>query len=262
MNWQEIAGNWALVPQHPVGVVHFLGGAFVATAPQITYRWLLEQLAQAGYVVIATSFVNTLDHQAIARTVLNRFENVYHRLQATHNSTLHKRYLPIYGIGHSMGCKLHLLIGSLFEVERAGNILISYNNYPVKQAIPFIEQLKIAAPMVEVEFTPSPEETNAIVAKNYAVRRNLLIKFTNDTIDQTLFLAPVLERRFPGLISVQTLPGTHTTPLSQELAWQTGEEFTPLDAFAQWVKQEFSRDMKRLKQEMLRWLNPVFPLPE
>ncbi|PSP12573.1 MAG: hypothetical protein BRC56_00370, partial [Cyanobacteria bacterium SW_9_47_5] len=27
--------------------------------------------------------------------------------------------------------------------------------------------------------------------------------------------------------------------------WQAGEKFTPLDAFAQWVKQEFSQDMMR-----------------
>jgi hypothetical protein len=38
--------------------------------------------------------------------------------------------LPIYGLGHSMGCKVHLLINSLWQVERAGNIYMSFNNYP------------------------------------------------------------------------------------------------------------------------------------
>jgi len=69
MEWKEIAGNWVLVPQKQIGIVHFLGGAFVATAPQLTYRWLLEQLAAENYVVVATPFVNTLDHTAIARSV-------------------------------------------------------------------------------------------------------------------------------------------------------------------------------------------------
>jgi hypothetical protein len=141
MDWQEISGSWVLIPQSPKGIVHFLGGAFVATAPQVTYRWLLEQLGRQRYVVIATPFVNTLDHAAIARDVLNRFETTLDRLQTT--TVLRKRYLPIYGVGHSMGCKLHLLIGSLFSVERAGNILISFNNYPARRAIPFVEQLNI-----------------------------------------------------------------------------------------------------------------------
>ena len=59
MDWQEISGNWVLIPSKPIAIVHFLGGAFVATAPQLTYRWLLEALGNQGYVVVATPFVNT-----------------------------------------------------------------------------------------------------------------------------------------------------------------------------------------------------------
>ncbi|MGJ3253883.1 MAG: DUF1350 family protein, partial [Elainellaceae cyanobacterium] len=33
MDWQEISGNWVLIPPRPTAIVHFLGGAFVATAP-------------------------------------------------------------------------------------------------------------------------------------------------------------------------------------------------------------------------------------
>jgi len=119
----------------------------VATAPQISYRSILEQLSKAGYGIIATPFLNTLDHFAIAREVLNRFETVLERLQKT--GKLGKAYLPIYGIGHSMGCKLHLMIGSIYDVERAGNILISFNNYPVNKAIPFMEQLNLT-PILDV----------------------------------------------------------------------------------------------------------------
>lgn len=254
MNWQESSGSWILIPRQPIGIVHFLGGAFVGTAPNITYRWLLEQLGKAGYAIIATPFVSTLDHAAIARSVLNRFENILERLQAT--SKLGRDYLPIYGIGHSMGCKLHLLIGSIYSVERAGNILISFNNYPVRRAIPFIEQLDLDSTL-NLEFTPSPEETNILIAKNYQVRRNLLIGFTNDNIDQSRILNPVLQERFPNMTVALTLPGNHLTPLGQEITWETTEIFTPLDAIGQWVKQGFSRDLTRLKQEVIRWLNPV-----
>jgi Protein of unknown function (DUF1350) len=254
MNWQEISGNWVWIPRQPLGIIHFLGGAFVATAPNVTYRWLLENLGSAGYAIVATPFVNTLDHRSIARSVLNRFDTLLDRLRARH--LLPRGYLPIYGIGHSMGCKLHLLIGSLYEVERSGNILISFNNYPVRRAIPFIEPLQIDTTF-NIEFTPSPEETNEIIYQDYAVRRNLLIRFQDDSIDQTLSLNPLLKKRFNDLIAMRILPGNHLTPLSQDIDWQTGEIFTPFDAIGQWLKQGLSRDNSRLKEEILTWLDPV-----
>ncbi len=257
MDWQEVSGSWVLIPKNPQGIVHFLGGAFVATAPHVTYRWLLEQLAGKGYAVVATPFVNTLDHKAIARDVLNRFETTLNRLQNTTAFT--KRYLPIYGVGHSLGCKVHLLIGSLFSVERAGNILISFNNYPAKRAIPFVEQLNIN-PAFDIEFTPSPRETSDLIAKSYEVRRNLLIKFNNDDIDQTLSLSEVLQQRFPNMVAIQTLPGNHTTPLGQDVSWKAGQSFTPFDAIGQWMKQEVYRDLNQLNREICRWLDPFAPV--
>ena len=252
MDWQEISGNWVLIPRHPIAIVHFLGGAFVAAAPQLTYRWLLEELAAKNYAVIATPFVNTLEHTAIAQSVLQSFESARAELQAT--AVLRKRYLPIYGLGHSMGCKLHLLIGSLFPVERAGNILISFNNYAAREAIPLVQQF---TPTFTVEFTPSPSETINIVQGRYSIRRNLLIKFANDTIDQSAALTPLLQQRFPDMVTVQTLPGSHTTPLGQDVKWQPGATFTPIDAFGQWFKQEVYRDLNQLKRAILLWLNPL-----
>ena len=167
-----------------------------------------------------------------------------------------------------MGCKLHLLISSLFEVERAGNILISFNNYPLQKAIPFMDQIipsitdniktnwKID-PNVQFEFTPSPEETQTIVKDNYSTRRNLLVKFSNDNIDQTLTLQPILSQLFPNMVSTLTLQGNHLTPLGQDIDWEVGEVFTPFDAIGQWVKQNFSRDIYELEKEVSRWLNPA-----
>lgn len=257
MDWQEIAGSWVLIPTRPKGIIHFLGGAFVGTAPQATYRWLLEQLGRQGYAVISTPFLNTFDHGAIARDVLNRFETTLERLKA--KTVLSKRHLPIYGIGHSMGCKIHLLIGSLFPVERAGNILISFNNYPANRAIPFLDQFA-PNPAFNIEFTPSPLETNELIAKRYEIRRNLLIKFTDDTIDQTASLSQVLQQRFPNMVTVQTLRGNHLTPLGQDINWRSGQVFTPFDAIGQWIKQEVYRDLNQLKREVIRWLDPFAPV--
>jgi hypothetical protein len=255
MKWQEISGNWVYLPRQEVkGIVHFLGGAFVATAPQVSYRSILEQLSQAGFGIIATPFLNTFDHFAIAREVLNRFETVIDRLQRTNQ--LKMGYIPIYGIGHSMGCKLHLLIGSLYDVERAGNILISFNNYPASRAIPLMEQLNVT-PMLNVEFAPSPLETEKLIAEHYNVRRNLLLKFTQDELDQTVNLNSILKNRFPDMITLRTLTGTHLTPLSQNIQWQTGDFFTPIDAIGQWFNQGLSRNLQNLRHELITWLNPM-----
>lgn len=280
MEWREVHGNWILIPARPKAIIHFLGGAFVATAPQVTYRSLLEFLARHGYAVVATPFVNTLDHATMAQRVM-RLSN----LGLAYVQDELRRSLPIYGMGHSMGCKLHLLIGSLFPQERAGNVLISFNNYPARRSIPMLEQVsqfsrftsqvasqfmaqissqfqtqtlpQFAIPAFDVEFTPSPEETNALIFDQYEVRRNLLIKFTNDDIDQTRSLSDVMLERFPDLTAIELLKGNHLTPLGQDLDWRAGAEFSPLDAIGQFVKQEVSRDQTQLKRTLLNWLDPL-----
>ncbi len=252
MEWQENYGNWVLIPSHPKAVIHFLGGAFVATAPHVTYRWLLEMLANQGYAVVATPFVNTLDHLGMAKNVLSSFDSCLNHLYASR--ILRKRSLPIYGIGHSMGCKLHLLMGSSFSINRAGNILISFNNFAARDAIPLVEQI---SSMVKVEFTPSPQMTNRLIQKRYQIRRNLLIKFNDDDMDQTLRLSDLLRLRFPSMVTVQRLNGNHLTPLGQDFSWPTGKAYTSVDAIGQWVKQEVYRDLNQLKHEILLWLNPL-----
>lgn len=251
MNWQAVSGNWVLIPPRTVAVIHFLGGAFVAAAPQTTYRRLLECLARHGYAIFATPFVNTLDHTAIAQTVFRNFERGLVQLQ---DASQLKPYLPIYGLGHSMGCKLHLLIGSLFSVERAGNILISFNNFSASRAIPLVEQLTFAIPL---EFIPTPGETDRLIEQQYQVRRNLLVRFSNDEIDQTPLLAQLLQERFATMISVLTLSGSHLTPLGQDIAWQPGTAFTPLDAMGQWMRQSFYRELEQLEKQLLQWLDPL-----
>ncbi|MBD2080587.1 DUF1350 family protein [Leptolyngbya sp. FACHB-17] len=254
MDWQEISGNWVLVPDRPIAIIHFLGGAFVATAPQLTYRRLLEFLGDQGYLIVATPFVNTFDHAEIAESVLINFEKALNGVRSQYSV----RYLPIYGMGHSMGCKLHLLTGSLFSVERAGNIFISFNNYAAKEAVPFVEQFSqfLKPQGISVEFTPSPTETTALIRDRYSVRRNLIIKFADDSIDQSLPLAQLLEESHPGLITTHRLKGTHLTPLGPDMKWQVGGSFTPIDAIGQWMRQEIYRELHQLEKTILKWLNP------
>jgi len=112
--------------------------------------------------------------------------------------------------------------------------------------------------MMEVEFTPSPGQTNCMVQERYQIRRNLLIKFTKDTLDQTAILNQILQRRFPGMVALQQLGGDHLTPINQDISRSyVGASFTPFDAISQWIKQEVYKDLYRLKQEVLHWLDPL-----
>jgi hypothetical protein len=149
-NWENLQGNWVLRPtfsgdipgvddfdnSQPRAVIHFLGGALVGKAPHVTYRYLLEKLAAEGFLVVATPFNLSFDHLATCDEVLTKFEAVA--------PTLAKQYgaLPVVGIGHSCGALLQVLISSLFpDTPRAANALLSFNNKPVSEAVPFFEEI-------------------------------------------------------------------------------------------------------------------------
>jgi len=73
MDWKEISGNWVLIPRHPSALCISLGS--LLSQQHLAHRWLLEQLAAQGYAVVATPFVNTLEHAVIAQSVLQSFES-------------------------------------------------------------------------------------------------------------------------------------------------------------------------------------------
>lgn len=45
-------------------------------------------------------------------------------------------HVPTHGIGHSNGALMHLLIGSLVQAPYTSNVLMSFNNKEVADAIP------------------------------------------------------------------------------------------------------------------------------
>jgi len=256
MEWQLVENNYVLAPTQPKGVIHFLGGAFFAAAPHVSYSRVLETLAQAGYVIVATPFTNsTFDHRQIATDVYKSFKRT--------RSKLFLDYFPLFGMGHSMGCKIHLLINCLYPADkpiRAGNIFIAYNNYGTKQSIPLFKEFSGTIPeMAAMEFTPSPLETMELINDKYEVENNLLIKFVDDNIDEIAVLASQLKRKFKEKVNVQTLSGTHMTSMGMDLKWQAGQSFTPVDAVFQWIKQGMHKDNSTLEQTLLTWLrSPIF----
>ena len=144
--WVEVSGNFLLMPLNknggemtqPSGVIHFLGGAFVGAAPHITYRYLLEALNAAGYIIVATPYRLDMDYLRSCDEILAKFDAVAFNLAGKYGP------LPVIGLGHSCGALLQTLITCLFpNAPRAINILISFNNKPVSAAIPGFDDLVV-----------------------------------------------------------------------------------------------------------------------
>lgn len=71
---------------------------------------------------MATPYHTGFDHTRIADDVHFRF------LRALKALGRRASDLPIYGLGHSLGSTIHLLLASRYVVNSAGNVLLSYNN--------------------------------------------------------------------------------------------------------------------------------------
>lgn len=269
-DWKEIEGAFVLFPPNnraPEAVVHFLGAAFVGAAPQISYRLFLEALSNRNVLVITTPFSTNFDHLRIADECQFKFDRSLRALGP--EFTL----LPTYGVGHSMGAVIQLLICSRYAVARAGNVHISFNNRTAAEVIPFLSPLiapsaKVLGPVLTTiasspvrptvesaietvrglspslvrqvmplleqlpqmyldlaqgreEFTPGAEETKSLIRSYYAVPRNLLLRFKDDSIDDTNTLAQLLQAS-PALsevldLSVRTLPGGHLRLMHQAI---------------------------------------------
>lgn len=106
-DWNEVEGAWVLRPKNceVMSIVHFVGGIFVGAAPQLAYRLFLERLAEKGVLVVATPYASGFDHFLIADEVQFKFERCLRSLQESVQD------IPTFGIGHSLGSVIHLLIG-------------------------------------------------------------------------------------------------------------------------------------------------------
>ncbi|MEL7085079.1 MAG: DUF1350 family protein [Cyanobacteria bacterium J06597_1] len=242
MEWRSLADNWVLQPRNPKAVVHFLGGAFVGAAPHVAYDALLTSLAEAGYLVITTPFFTSPQHGQIADGVATTFRNGLVALAV--------EGLPMFGMGHSLGCKLHLL-NSCRECAvgvgvRTGNVLMAYSN--ASFGGDFSE-------LVPVEFEPSPAETEALIDRDYSLERTLLVKFERDEIDDIAALRRQLGRKFGDSLDYRVLAGDHGTCAGGRYPLGTSREFSPVDAIGQFLYQSLTRENQQLQTVVSRWIN-------
>ncbi|MFT5340710.1 MAG: hypothetical protein ACI9IO_002474, partial [Cyanobium sp.] len=183
--------------------LEFIGGSYLAASPQLSYRRLLEALASLGWRVRAWSYVPGFDHQDQANLAWRRFR----QLRGADGAVLR--------LGHSLGCKLHLLAP---DGGRGSSALValSFNNFSAERSIPLLAELGQQFNF-RSEFSPSPEQTLTQVALTYRQPRNLLVRFNRDQIDQSKRLLGVLQARPDDASELQELPGDHLAPASAGL---------------------------------------------
>jgi hypothetical protein len=213
--WRQQDDLWLLEsPGRPRGLVEFIGGSYLGSNPQLSYRRLLEVLAQRDWRVHAWSYVPGFDHQAQANAAWRRFRR---QRQALEGMDALPPGAPLR-LGHSLGCKLQLLAPDGGRGGR-GLVAMSFNNFSAERSIPLLaelgQQLRFRS-----EFSPSPEETLRQVAASYRQPRNLLVRFSRDGIDQSRRLLGVLQARPDDASSLEEQPGDHLSPASGGLRRQ------------------------------------------
>jgi Protein of unknown function (DUF1350) len=85
--------------------------------------------------VVAAPYETSFDHDRIADVLQLKMTECLRGLDAEVSG------LPIYGLGHSLGSVLTLMINSKCGVHRDGNALLSFNHRPVTDTIPFLSPL-------------------------------------------------------------------------------------------------------------------------
>ena len=210
VNWRQLGPIWQLRPAEPTGLIEFIGGSYLAATPQLSYRRLLEDLVTDGLAVHAWAYVPGFDHQRQARDAWSAFRSARRQLEERCGTLASPLRL-----GHSLGCKLHLLAPDGGRGSRA-LIALSFNNFNADRSIPLLGEL---APRlgVDTEFSPSPAETLRLIGRHYQQERNLVVRFGRDELDQSGDLIQALKQRPSDSSSTLELPGDHLTPASAGL---------------------------------------------
>ncbi|MCJ2544146.1 DUF1350 family protein [Thermostichus vulcanus] len=268
LTWQTDGQTWFLLPSQPRAVVHFLGGAFVGAAPQFFYSRLLEELARMDMAIVATPYTTDIDHAQLAFSAVQSLQ-IGLRSKGLVG-------LPLFGLGHSLGCKLQILsclMDPSIGGQRQGNIFLAYSNAGLDQALPLLRLLFQTWPQQQVtdlwrmwmgsssppmnwwvEFEPSPVETNRLIEEQYPVRNNLLLEFRQDDIDDIPLLYQQLRSKYPGHTEWQHLEGDHLTPLGLSYPFRPGVEFSPIDAVGQLVYQTLLTPNQAMIRCIQAWL--------
>lgn len=121
-------------------------------------------------------------------------------------------------LGHSLGCKLHLLAPDAGR-GCAALVALAFNNFSAERSVPLLAEAGQRFGF-RSEFSPSPAETLRQVADQYHQACNLLVRFERDGLDQSRRLLASLRQRPDDASLLLELRGDHLTPASAGLRRQ------------------------------------------
>ncbi len=190
-------------PSNPKGIIEFIGGSYLATKPDFTYKRFIWYLLKKNYAVHAYRYIPQFDHQEISFKAWKDFKSC--------KKVLFKRLSKeVYTVrvGHSLGCKIHLI-----SPDGGRNcekfISISFNNFSANNSIPLLKNISRNLDFTS-EFSPSPNRTLKMINNTYVQNKNLLIKFDSDKLDQTETLLSALKLRTNDNSKGLLMKGNHT----------------------------------------------------
>ena len=228
--WRRLGKAWGLWPAQPIALVEMIGGSYLAASPQLSYRRLLEALASQNLAVHTWGYVPGFDHQAQANEAWSSLRRCRQELQARVGA------LPApLRLGHSLGCKLHLLAPDGGRNSKA-LVALSFNNFTADRSIPMLREPRSRLDF-HTEFSPSPKETMRLIRECYHQPHNLLVSFGKDDLDQSPSLLHCLQQRADDATQSWHLPGDHLTPASAGLRQNLLGDWADDSARAETIKQ-------------------------
>lgn len=89
----------------PRAIIEFLGGAFIGAVPEVTYGYLMERLADEGFVVVSVPYNVTFEHSQAAAQVYERFNACFRSIVSSglpHANLTSAQLvdLPLFSVGH------------------------------------------------------------------------------------------------------------------------------------------------------------------
>ena len=127
LQFRPIHFNWVAIHPQPIGVIHFIGGAFFGTFPTIFYRYIIKQLFQQGYTIVALPFRFTFRHWSVAISLVREQAELRQEIAAEAKKLGYEYKIyeetPIslnpnhFWLAHSVGCKYIALLELLTELE-------------------------------------------------------------------------------------------------------------------------------------------------
>lgn len=280
MTFRPLCHSWVALHPEPKGIVQFIGGAFFGSFPTIAYRYLLQQIFEAGYSVIALPFRFSFRHWSLAIELLREQERLRPELiaLAKHLNYEHEVYedkTSYYWIGHSLGCKYIALLELLSDrqialqhVDEIAHSSISIKGQPSLLLAPDISDTESAIPIralaqlldkLKLGVLPTRAQTQDLVEQSELFNLTGLISFDRDTIAGNVtnapplvennvlwFLSQLKQRRYPLLH--RELSGKHLEPVGVRMGrWLV--DFNPFDKFAELIVD------RRLETVVLQFLD-------